>query len=124
MIKKMESKCCQNPNLNYSVTVVENTPVEEPCCSTKNKEKNKCLVYCPLIITFLYIIGGAIISQYPFQPFDYMKFLSIIMGLFLVSLSYLLCEFRHNIQSNCFSNSLMEMHGFPSHFGVGPSFWI
>ena len=82
----MEQKCCQIPN--YSVSVVNGD--EESCCHVTQEKKSKnCLIYCPLIITFLYIIGGAVISQYPFQPFDYMKFLSVIMGLFLVALSYL-----------------------------------
>ena len=87
----MEQKCCHSNNTqpNYKVTIDE--VIEEPCCNSNNisNKKHKCLVYCPLIITFIYIIGGSVISQYPFQPFDYMSFLSVLMGLFLVTLSYL-----------------------------------
>ncbi len=77
------------------------------CCQTKTKEQlhdidlslyispqppppppppNWSLFY-PLIITFLFVIGGALMTQYP--SFEVQNFMNNLMGILLITFSYL-----------------------------------
>ena len=70
-------------NVNKIVTVLEtHTNSKLSACI------NKIMVFYPLILSFSYIIGGAIISEYPYNNFDWKHFSRIFMGLLLLLFSY------------------------------------
>jgi len=75
---------------------------KQECCKSKNPPDislnisslavsvhNWSLFY-PLIITFLFVIGAALITQYPIpDSFDYHNFMNNLMGILLLTFSYL-----------------------------------
>ena len=50
---------------------------------------NKLTLFYPLIITFLFVISGAIVTQYPISTFNSKHFMSNLMGILLITFSYL-----------------------------------
>ena len=49
----------------------------------------KIKTFYPLFLTFSYVIGGAIISEYPYNIFSWRHFCRIFMGLLLLLFSYI-----------------------------------
>ena len=103
----METKsCCKNKTISVLETPVDisidtNTVSETYLNKTvdilktpiKTNSKlsvgiNKIMVFYPLILSFSYVIGGAIISEYPYNNFDWKHFFRIFMGLLLLLFSY------------------------------------
>ena len=75
-----DEKCCkQNKDLECNTQTVQ-----------ENKDnENKFYKFYPLILTFIFIIGGACISQYNFDIWKWKVFMKNLMGIMLITFSYL-----------------------------------
>jgi hypothetical protein len=81
MLYKMENKkCCkQNTDLECNNQIVQ----------VETHAENKFYKFYPLILTFIFVIGGAGISQYNNETFQRNEFMRNLMGLMLITFSYL-----------------------------------
>ena len=84
-------KCCSNNQINSNNIVINN----ESDCYKKIK------LFYPLLLSFSYVIFGAIISEYPFNSFNWKHFFQMFMGLLLLLFSYV---------------KLLNPHGFVNTF--------
>lgn len=98
-------KCCKhNTDLECNNKIItEETPNENKKCCKQNTDlesnnkiiteeipnENKFYKFYPLILTFVFVIGGAVISQYNFETFKWNSFMKNLMGLMLITFSYL-----------------------------------
>jgi hypothetical protein len=80
-------KCCKN----NTDLVCNNTDLEcnNKVISEEPSDENKFYKFYPLILTFVFVIGGAAISQYNFENFKWNEFMKNLMGLMLITFSYL-----------------------------------
>ena len=73
-------KCCkQNTDLECNIQTIQE----------KTDDENKLYKFYPLILTFIFIIGGACISQYNFDTWKWNEFMKNLMGIMLITFSYL-----------------------------------
>lgn len=86
-------KCCkQNTDLECNIqTIQENTDLKcnIQTIQEKTDDENKLYKFYPLILTFIFIIGGAGISQYNFDTWKWNEFMKNLMGIMLITFSYL-----------------------------------
>ena len=98
-------KCCkQNTDLECNIqTIQEKTDDENKKCCKQNTDlkcniqttqekiddESKLYKFYPLILTFIFIIGGAGISQYNFDTWKWNEFMKNLMGIMLITFSYL-----------------------------------
>ena len=74
-------KCCKN----NTDLVCNNTDLEcnNKVISEEPSDENKFYKFYPLILTFVFVIGGAAISQYNFENFKWNEFMKNLIYFFI-----------------------------------------
>lgn len=88
--------CCKKQlnvsNISVLIDTKNNTPTQSKDFILNgflNKIWDKMTLFYPLIITFLFVISGALITQYPINKFRNRDFMYNFMGILLIVFSYL-----------------------------------
>ena len=99
--KNTEPNCCKiepivntpnTPNTNDLTITMDNIDLTTETLQntdTLNRISNKIILFYPLILTFIFVISGALITQYPLDTFNSEHFMYNLMGILLITFSYL-----------------------------------
>ena len=96
---KKKTNCCNNesivniPILTGNSETMNNMGNSETMNNMGNSETFEIIkqikLFYPLIITFLFVISGALITQYPIDSFNSEHFMYNLMGILFITFSYL-----------------------------------
>ena len=100
-------KCCkQNKDLECNIQDIQE----------KTDDENNFYKFYPLILTFIFIIGGAGISQYNYDTWKWNQFMKNLMGIMLITFSYLkllnLSGFKESFSNYDYLAKYVPIYGY------------
>ena len=107
-------KCCkQNKDLECNIQDLE-CNIQD--IQENTDDENNFYKFYPLILTFIFIIGGAGISQYNYDTWKWNQFMKNLMGIMLITFSYLkllnLSGFKESFSNYDYLAKYVPIYGY------------